>query len=184
MDKTQWDAHIAAFTQRGYTTLALDLRGHGESDPADGMLSDILTDPNQAPLDVRAALEYLQGLPEIDDARIAVVGTSVGANLAVVAAAQGVGVAATVAVSARLSAIEALLDGTAVTVGPVLCYAGQTDGAGAQAETCTNLEAASAGPAQSIILEGSAAHGVSIINDFPDTIPAIVEFLDTTMPAV
>ncbi|MBL4686242.1 MAG: alpha/beta fold hydrolase [Nannocystaceae bacterium] len=179
--KSQWDAHLATFIERGYVTLAIDLRGHGESDPQDGAFNDLLTDPDQAPLDVQAALEHLQGHQAVDTSRIAVVGTSIGANLAVVAASQDLGVRATVAISTRLTPVQSLLGGAQIAVGPLLCYAGETDGGGDQAMTCGALEPLSSGPADSVILPGSSAHGVTIVDTFPETIPSILDFLDANL---
>lgn len=179
--KSQWDAHLATFIERGYVTLAIDLRGHGESDPQDGAFNDLLTDPDQAPLDVQAALEHLQGHQAVDTSRIAVVGTSIGANLAVVAASQDLGVRTTVAISTRLTPVQSLLGGARIAVGPLLCYAGETDGGGDQAMTCGALEPLSTGPAESVILPGSSAHGVTIVDTFPETIPGILDFLDSNL---
>ncbi|MEM6993542.1 MAG: alpha/beta fold hydrolase [Myxococcota bacterium] len=180
-DKSQWDGELAAFVARGYVTLAIDLRGHGESDPQDGAFNGLLTDPDQAPLDVQAAIAHLANDAAVDSSRIGVVGTSIGANLAVVAASQDLGVAATVAISARLDPVESLLGGAAVSVGPLLCFAGETDGGGDQAMTCSALEPLSSGPAMSVILPGTAAHGVAIVDMFPETFPAVLDFLDANV---
>ncbi len=180
-DKSQWNAHLPAFIAAGYVTLAIDLRGHGESDPQDGAFNDLLTDPDQAPLDVQAAIAHLMGDDAVDPARVGVVGTSIGANLAVVAASQDLGVGATVALSTRLTPVESLLGGAAVSLGPLLCYAGETDGGGDQAMTCAALEPLSSGPAQSVILPDTGAHGVAIVDGFPETVPAIIDFLDANL---
>lgn len=180
-NKEQWDAQIEAFTVRGYVTLAIDLRGHGDSDAQDGALADILTDPDQAPLDVAAAVAYLVDDATVDAERIGVVGTSIGANLAVVAATQQPEVKVAVPISTRLDPVEALLGGAPISLGPVLCYAGETDGGGDHAMTCAALEPLSSGPATSVILPGTSAHGVAIVQDFPETMPAVLDFLDANL---
>ena len=41
LDRSQWAPHVPAFVEAGYVVLTLDLRGHGQSDPADGALTRI-----------------------------------------------------------------------------------------------------------------------------------------------
>lgn len=181
LSKSQWDGHVDSFIARGYVTMAIDLRGHGQSDAQDGSLVEILNDPDQAPLDVEAALAHLLAVAEVDPERVGIVGTSVGANLAVVGASQSPDVALAVPLSARQSPVTNLLGGDPVDVGPLLCYAGELDGGGDQAATCGWLEGLANGPTQSVILPGTAAHGVAIVDMFPDTIPDILDFLDTNL---
>jgi len=180
LNQSQWSDQLAAFVERGYVTLTIDLRGHGDSDSADGDLTELLTDPDQAPLDMEAAIAYLQAHEAVDAGRIAVVGTSIGANLAIVAATQH-DVAAAVAISARATPVESLLGGAAVSVGPLLCMAGASDGGGDQAASCATFEGFSSGPAESIILADTAAHGVEIVDMFPETVPTILTFLDENL---
>jgi dipeptidyl aminopeptidase/acylaminoacyl peptidase len=67
---------------RGYGLLMLDLRAHGESDGAVSTMGLLEV------RDVRAAAAYLQSRPEVDAARIAVYGASLGAAVAIMAAAE------------------------------------------------------------------------------------------------
>jgi dienelactone hydrolase len=88
--RATWDDFARLLQQNGLAALAVDLRGHGESTrklTADGAVTldfreftggdylDML-------LDVETAVVWLQAQPEIDRRRIALVGESVGANLA------------------------------------------------------------------------------------------------------
>jgi pimeloyl-ACP methyl ester carboxylesterase len=71
---------IAEFLQAaGFAVLAYDCRGHGQSE---GALDA------EAWRDVATALEYLQGRPEVDAGRIALVGSSMGAHNGLRAAAE------------------------------------------------------------------------------------------------
>lgn len=181
LDKSQWSAHVDTFVAAGYVTMAIDLRGHGESDPAAGPLADILTDPAQAPSDVATALAFLMADESVDAARVGIVGTSIGANLAVVASSQDLGVSATVAISTRVEPVTSLLDGRPLSLGPFACWAGENDGGGDHAMSCGVFETASSGPAESTVLPGTAAHGVQIVDDFPETIPSVLAFLDANL---
>jgi cephalosporin-C deacetylase-like acetyl esterase len=179
LDQSQWDPWLDDMNARGYTTIALDLRGHGQSDPQDGALQDILNDPNQAPLDVRAAVDYAAAATEVDPARVGVIGTSIGANLSVVSMALGDGVVAVVPLSPRMSAVENLAGNPeSIEVSNVLCFAGELDSGGAQAQTCADLVASATGDAQSEILAGSSDHGVSILQNDAGVMVSILNWLD------
>lgn len=69
-------------TERGYGLLLLDLRGHGESGDAVTTLG--LNEIH----DIRAAVRYLEGRPDVDAARIGCYGVSLGAAAVIMAAAE------------------------------------------------------------------------------------------------
>lgn len=84
--KGEWDAFTAQLWERGYGTLAVDLRGHGgstqgPSGPADYRAFDQTGEWPRAQADLDAARAYLRsrGLPA---KRVGVIGASIGANLA------------------------------------------------------------------------------------------------------
>lgn len=85
-DRTDWNPLAAKFQAGGWAVLSLDLRGHGGSQLQGEKtlhwrdFSD--TDFNKMVLDVEAAQEYLKGLKEVDPARMAIVGASIGCNIA------------------------------------------------------------------------------------------------------
>ena len=71
----------------GYSPLAIDLRGHGDTPyPDDGRDQEVLliTDLANFYLDVRAALNWLRDEPSVDASRIAIVGNGAGGNVAYV----------------------------------------------------------------------------------------------------
>ncbi len=178
-DQSQWAPYLPALLERGLIVLTLDLRGHGASDPADGALQVILNDPAQAPLDVAAGLARLTGASGADPSRIAVIGTSIGANLACVASANGYGVKVPVAVSARDSAV-ANLAGKAIadlSFSGLFILATEDDSAGVQAATAVAFQAASAPPSDTLILAG-ADHGKDLLANHPDAVEAVLSWLD------
>lgn len=81
--KESWEEFAEALNKKGYTVLAIDLRGHGESVEQEGRILNYkeFTDAEHQDslLDVEAAMKYLeeQGVKEISLA-----GASIGANLA------------------------------------------------------------------------------------------------------
>lgn len=76
--------------EQGFASLAFDWRGHGESA---GNLDDHTLD------DVSAAIAYLSRRPEVDKARLAMRGTSMGAYMAILAAAQDQRLKAVIAIA-------------------------------------------------------------------------------------
>ncbi len=178
--KEQWEDHLDAFTGQGYVTLAIDLRSHGQSDSATVGRTSLLSDPTQAPLDVQAAVQFLAADSQVDPDRIAVVGTSVGANLAVVAHSLEPSVKVTVPVSARFMRVDELLGGETLSVRSVLCFAGADDFDGDQADACMELEQIATGTSESVIIANSRAHGREIV-DMSTTVPHILRFLEANL---
>jgi uncharacterized protein len=90
------------FAAAGYNVLCFDFRAHGMSD---GQFSSAgLHETN----DVLGAVQYLKQRPEVDPARIGVLGFSMGAVATIQAAAQCPDIAAVVADSAYASFLEAV----------------------------------------------------------------------------
>jgi len=90
------------FSAAGYNVLLFDFRAHGLSD---GQFSSV---GHHETNDVIGAVQYLKQRPEVDPARIGVVGFSMGAVATIQAAAQCTDIAAVVADSAYASFLEAV----------------------------------------------------------------------------
>jgi len=105
--RSEWAGFAPLLQRVGFAVLAIDLRGHGESTrqlTADGPhLVDFNTfaprDYAAMLLDVNAAFDWLAGQPGVNGHRIAIVGSSLGANLAVRYALENDEVAALLLVS-------------------------------------------------------------------------------------
>jgi len=82
VQKTIWQSLV----EQGYAVLAFDLRQHGESTVDRDDINDLFNNPKRAPLDLLAALKFVRKDSRIDKARIGILGASIGANLAVMAA--------------------------------------------------------------------------------------------------
>lgn len=78
-----WDSTAERMHQAGFLVLALDLRGHGDSSGSLSSSADL------TPLlqDVVAAIAWMKHRPEVAPTRIGLAGASVGASLAIQAAA-------------------------------------------------------------------------------------------------
>lgn len=81
--RTNIERALVVTQAHGSTCLAIDLRGHGDSE---GRLSEMT--PTQNLADVVAGYDALAGLPGVDAARLAVCGASYGAYLSVLLAVQ------------------------------------------------------------------------------------------------
>ncbi len=97
-----------ALLKEGYALLAYDVRLHGESGK-DGEFSDLFNNPKRAPLDLLAAIKFLKQDKRIDNNRIGIIGASIGANLACVAAASNeYDIKSAVSLSSKTSAAQNL----------------------------------------------------------------------------
>jgi dienelactone hydrolase len=175
-DSNQWGMFPERLAERGYRVLAVDLRGHGRSDPYSGtQLSDILNDPNGAPRDVDAAIAYLTGDGQADASRIAILGTSIGANLAVAAAVRGQG-KTSIAFSPRKPPSENLAGQTAQGMRSVFYLAGELD-SGGQAQDCETMFADTMSPKELMIYPGTSQHGISLLQGQSDAEMKVFDWL-------
>jgi alpha-beta hydrolase superfamily lysophospholipase len=90
-DRSDWDSLAKDLQSRGYAVLALDFRGHGASPGP--------VDWSKSPADVRAAWDVLVARPEVDPALCAILGASIGANLALIVGANNPDVVTVIALS-------------------------------------------------------------------------------------
>lgn len=81
--KESWDALAAKFAEDGYLGLAIDLRGHGESDGGPKAYTKFTDEEHQKSiLDLDAAAKFLIG-KGLTAEQIVFVGASIGANLSI-----------------------------------------------------------------------------------------------------
>ena len=174
--KAQWAALPHMLAHSGLRTLAFDLRGHGASDAYGGAsLDDLLTDPDGAPRDVDAALAYMAGPGGADPDRLGVVGTSIGANLALVAAIKHQA-RAFVSISARRTPTESLAGVAATGMRSVFYLASELD-PGGQAADANALFLDTLEPRAIAIFPGTADHGIAILEDQPGAEDAVRSWL-------
>ena len=173
----QWDAFPETLAERGYVVVALSYRGHGASDPYPRPLTDLLTDPAGAPLDVDAGLAALVD-HGADAERIGVVGTSIGANLTVAAAILNRG-KTYVSLSSRIPPAEALAGQSATALQSVFYLAAENDSGGQAADARTLFGRTS--PPADLLVARVAAHGIALLRDVPEVEPRILTWLDDTL---
>lgn len=83
--KESWQSFAKEATKRGFSVLAIDLRGHGESTMGGELLYTAFSDAEHeaSRLDIEAALDVLAS-KGFSKEQVALVGASIGANLALV----------------------------------------------------------------------------------------------------
>lgn len=105
-DKSSWGGFPAKLVSAGFAVIAIDLRGHGETQGPNGQVVplDSLRDADyQAMLyDVGAAHAFLAQQKGVDGDRVGIIGASIGANLALLYAAQDRRIRTVVALSPGL----------------------------------------------------------------------------------
>lgn len=107
-DRTAWSSLVPRLHDAGFATLAIDLRGHGQS--GSGRERERVAARDEAlfaamDLDVWAAYDWLAQQPGVDRARFAVIGADVGASVAVRYAVLDRSVDAVVGLTPRARAI-------------------------------------------------------------------------------
>ncbi len=178
-DRTEWNAFVPRLTEQGYVTLAYDVRGHGQSDSVKNIYV-LFNDPAQAPLDLEAALDYLRSLEFVNPKKIAIVGSSIGANLACVAAGRAAyRIKTAVAISGKTQAVRDLagaLPRDDFRMNSVF-YISSMESGGQRAKWAREMYEQTTGPRQLAIIEKSRAHGVSIFKDEPKLVDQILKWL-------
>jgi alpha-beta hydrolase superfamily lysophospholipase len=88
-DKSTYSSLQDALAQGGISSLAIDFRGHGASTQGGNLDYHEFSNEDWASLtaDIEGGLNFLRSQANVDKTRLAVVGASIGANLAVIAVA-------------------------------------------------------------------------------------------------
>jgi pimeloyl-ACP methyl ester carboxylesterase len=104
-DRSVWKDFSKQLLNAGWAVMALDLRGHGESRVKNKVpiqaSADWRTNPHEFPQDLGPALDWLKSRPRIEGRKIVVIGSDVGANLALIASGRFPEVRTVVALSPK-----------------------------------------------------------------------------------
>ncbi|MBX7257695.1 MAG: alpha/beta hydrolase [Candidatus Hydrogenedentes bacterium] len=178
-DRSIWEGFARRAQREGYSSLAIDLRGHGDSrGPGDTDLSYKSFDTG----------EWLKALQDIDAAKsallkrgndpenIAIVGASIGANLALRYAVEHADIQAVVMLSPGLDyhGIEIEPDMVAYGKRPSLMLTSTGDSY--SASSCSTLKALAPGFCE-LREYGGAAHGTDILDAEPASVDQVFLWL-------
>jgi len=168
--------------KKGYAVLAYDVRNHGESGKDKGGIGDLFVNPNRAPLDLKAAIHFLHADKRIDTNRIAIVGSSIGGNLACVAMNDpSLGVKCSVAMSCKTSAVRNLAGVEKLSFHNLFLIASSGDQGGQRALWAKELYDLTHDKRKLLIVKNSSAHGVSMFRDDPELGTTILNWLKDTL---
>ena len=168
-----WDesGFSSYLNENGYITLALDMRGHGES------LAQV--DWVQAEDDLNQVWEWLIAQPEVDAANSFVIGGSIGGNMALVTAGNQPSVKGAVLLSPGLNYRDVTTDDVIAEMDrPVLMFAMTADSY--SANSVVQMEYLNAEFATASVVEGSA-HGTNMLGVFEGIEAEILAFLNSNI---
>ncbi len=174
--RADWAVVGPRFAERGIGALAIDLRGHGESG------ADPFHDPSgEARLrDVEAGLAWLNKRSEAIPGRVGLVGASLGANLAAVAASVDPNIQALVLLSVTLDfrGLRTVAALQAFGARPALLVVSREDSYAAR--SARELAADAPGVREVWWLDG-AGHGAVMLTRQPELVATLVDWLSARL---
>ncbi len=178
-DRSSWKPLMEPLHVAGFATLAIDLRGHGESGaPRKEALHEMIKAGagvvfRDMVMDVEAARQWLALRDDIDQARIALVGASIGCSVAINYAAQDVSVDVVVAMTPGTGyfGVDSTIPMRMLGSRPVLLLATEHE-----RQACDKL-AGIQPHATKRILGKMTAHGTRMFQAMPGVKKMIVDFL-------
>ncbi len=166
--RADWDELAKLLQDVGIASLAIDLRGHGQTGGGE--------DWQLAPLDVAAALEWLAARDDVDAERLGAVGASIGANLTMVLGSSDTRVDAIGLLSPGFDYFRVEIGGLILAYGDRPALFAASEGDGYSADTVRAMDSQAIGPTVLLVYPG-AAHGTDMFDTQPSLIDDIVDFL-------
>ncbi len=178
--RDDWQALASRLADAGIGVLAIDLRGHGGSGPDPRVNPDAASDLSPDLLDVQAARAFLTSRPDLGVTTVGIAGASVGANLAVLAAAADPSVRSMALLSPGLDYRNLHTEAAMKRYGerPALLIASQEDGYAAR--SIKKLQKAGTGR-RDVQLVNGAGHGTAMLTRHPDLVSTILEWFQRTL---
>lgn len=106
-DRSIWKDFTRELLARGWAVMSFDLRGHGESKSKNKRPIEFApewrTNPHEFPQDLDPALDWLKAQTRVDGSRIVIIGSDIGANLALIASGKFPEVKTVVAIKPNLA---------------------------------------------------------------------------------
>jgi len=170
-----WNGVADALQEAGFTVLALDLRGHGES----GGGYDPSGDLSSMQLDVQAAVGLLEARSDVAKGRIGIAGASIGANLAVIAASNTPAVRSLALLSPGLDYRGIKCEAAMRKYGTrqVLLVAASNDPYALRSVK----QLATLGTGSEVLTLEGAGHGTTMLGRDPDLAPRLVDWFKKTL---
>lgn len=181
-DRSEWEPLIAKLAEAGLTTLAIDLRGHGRSIAGAGTNARAYAyaafrdgDWRDTQKDVRAAIDFLAQRATVQAEHVVLIGSSIGGTACLAAAAEDPRVTRLVVISPGRAyhGFDAIVPASQLGERELLVLH--------SSEELPSHE--TAGVLDRIVAHSTvravpgSAHGVSMLQQDPTPIPAIVDFV-------
>lgn len=168
-DRSSWEDFAIKLTDAGYAVLAVDMRGHGDTGGE--------VDWDLAGNDLQQVWNYLGARPDIDGDRMAVLGASIGANMALVTGSDNSNARTVVLLSPGLNYAGVEIRDPLLTYGerPMLIVASQEDTYAA--DSSRRLEEIALGETRLVMYQG-AGHGLHMFEREPGLADLIIDWLD------
>ena len=172
--RREWDSFASLLASEGVGALAIDLRGHGES-PGDagGDLATMLKD-------VQAARQHLAVRPDVVRTRIGIAGASLGANLAVLAAADDSSIVSLALLSLSLDYRGLRSEAAMRKYGSRPALIAFSDDDAYANRSAKDLQKAGPGIRELLVLNG-AGHGTNMLSRSADLTRALVDWFRRTL---
>lgn len=169
-DRTAWEEFAIRLALEGYVALAIDMRGHGDTGGD--------RDFDKAAQDLQRVWAYFSTRTDVDGDRTAVVGASIGANMALVTAAKEPAIDTAVLLSPGLVYREVTTEDAIVEYGsrPLMIVASTEDTYAAQSSQ--QLEDLARGEVRLILYSG-AGHGTDMLVSQTELADEIIGWLDS-----
>jgi pimeloyl-ACP methyl ester carboxylesterase len=178
--RDDWQTVATRLADAGIQALAIDFRGHGGSAPAPGAAAGE-ADLARLALDVKAARAYLASRPDLAQATlVGIAGASLGANIAVIAAAADPSIKSLALLSPSVEYRGLRADAPMRKYGarPALMVVGTND---AYAVRSAKELAALGGGTREIKTLEDAGHGTNMLNHDPDLVRVLVDWFLRTL---
>jgi dienelactone hydrolase len=181
-DRGQWKSDfIDSLIARKFKVVTYDIRCHGESEKTTDDLNEILTQKGNAILDISAVFKWAKNRTGIDSNRIAVVGTSIGASLALYSK-YFLGSKTAVCVSIGNSTFNEFISGTDLSMTPVMkktntvfLICGDKDGT--YPEDAQNIYNTLLDEPRDLKYFNSDKHGKDLLLQFPEIKTLVIDWL-------
>lgn len=168
-NRGDWDTFARQLVESGYSALAVDMRGHG--DTGGGRDWDLAAE------DLQRVWAALAGREDVDASRTAIVGASIGANMALVTAANEPTIKTVALLSPGRDYFGVTTEDRIIDYGqrPVMIVASEEDAEAADSSRA--LHELAAGDAALIMYEG-AGHGTNMFSSEPELTDEVIGWLD------
>lgn len=171
-NRTIWEQNglPGILVSNGYNVLALDMRGHGDTGGQQ--------DWDKSPDDIQRAWEFLSQQPGVDRERTALIGASIGANEALIAATNEPTIRTVILLSPGLKYRGVATEPVMPTYGdrPILFVASEDD-----AYSANSIDQLAKLATGTVVLQlyENVGHGTAMFAAAPDLPDLIVEWLNT-----